>query len=52
MSEENQPSKTESYYLPADVSVWITEQAKAENRSESNFLTTLLRRVRDTTASA
>lgn len=52
MSEENYSSKTESYYLPSDVSAWITEQAKVENRSESNFLTTLLRRIRDTTATA
>lgn len=47
MEDTVQQSKTESYYLPGDVSAWITEQAKAENRSESNFLTTLLRRIRD-----
>lgn len=47
MNEDNLSSKTESYYLPGDVSAWITEQSKVENRSESNFLTTLLRRIRD-----
>ena len=47
MDEDVISSKSESYYLPSDVSAWIEQQAKAENRSESNFLTTLIRRIRD-----
>lgn len=47
MDDEIISSKSESYYLPSDVSGWIEQQAKAENRSASNFLTTLIRRVRD-----
>ncbi|MFO0906799.1 MAG: hypothetical protein U0835_00270 [Isosphaeraceae bacterium] len=52
MEEEAIVSKSESYYLPSDVSGWIEQQAKAENRSASNFLTTLIRRVRDSSGDA
>jgi hypothetical protein len=52
MEEETISSKTESYYLPSDVSAWIEQQAKAENRSASNFLTTLIRKIRDSGGNA
>ena len=47
MADEEITKKTEAYYLPSDVSDWIAVQAIKENRSESNFLTTLIRRLRD-----
>lgn len=52
MEDDNITSKTESYYLPSDVAAWIEEQAKKENRSASNYLATLIRRIRDTPYSA
>ncbi len=52
MSNREFPKKTEYYYIPSDVRDWIEENAKLENRSPSNFLTTLIRRLRDAGAGA
>lgn len=40
-------SKPVNFYLPEDVLLFISEQAKQKNRSASNFLTTLIRELRD-----
>ena len=47
MEKENTQSKPYSYHLPPDVIDWIKEQAAKDNRSASNYLTTLIRRIRD-----
>lgn len=48
----NEPAETAKstayYYLPQDVQDYIAKQAAKDNRSPSNYLTTLIRRIRDT----
>jgi hypothetical protein len=36
---------TVGYYLPKDVQAWIKSRAEAENRSASNYLATLIRKM-------
>jgi hypothetical protein len=38
-------TNTIGYYLPRDVTDWIKDQAEKENRSASNYLATLIRRL-------
>ena len=52
MDDEDYPKSTAAYYLPSDVTNWIEQEAKRENRSASNFLATLVRRIRDGNVSA
>lgn len=47
METDTKPKKTVGYYLPIDVIAWIEGQAEAQNRSASNYLTTLIRTLRN-----
>ncbi len=47
MDTEDIPKEPANYYLPIDVKEWLEQQGKRENRSPSNFLTTLIRGIRD-----
>ena len=48
MDEQIPLKRTASYYLSDDLQLWIKRRAGEENRSESNYLETLLRRIKDT----
>lgn len=52
MDTEEIPKEATNYYLPLDVKEWIEQQGRRENRSPSNFLTTLVRHIRDQPADA
>lgn len=47
MNDQYPELKTTSYNLPPDVIDWIKQQAAKDNRTASNYLSTLIRRIRD-----
>lgn len=47
MDNDNNTTTTTSYSLPQDVVDWIKQQAAKDNRTASNYLSTLIRRIRD-----
>jgi hypothetical protein len=47
MLDDKIPKEAANYYLPIDVKEWLERQGRRENRTPSNLLTTLIRRIRD-----